>query len=61
MTSGSATLSASTRRSVLLLSFATFSSMAAQRLCDAMLPELAREFSVGLAQAAQVISVVAVV
>ena len=61
MTSGSATLSASTRRSVLLLSFATFSSMAAQRLCDAMLPELAREFSVGLAQAAQVISVFAVV
>jgi YNFM family putative membrane transporter len=61
MTSGSATLSASTRRSVLLLSFATFASMAAQRLCDAMLPELAREFSVGLAQAAQVISVFAVV
>ncbi len=61
MTSGSTTLSASTRRSVLLLSFATFASMAAQRLCDAMLPELAREFSVGLAQAAQVISVFAVV
>lgn len=35
--------------------------MAVQRLCDAMLPELAREFSVGLAQAAQVISVFAVV
>lgn len=61
MTSGSVTLTPSTRRSVLLLSFATFASMAAQRLCDAMLPELSREFSVGLAQAAQVISVFAVV
>jgi MFS transporter, YNFM family, putative membrane transport protein len=34
--------------------------MAAQRLCDAMLPELAREFSVSLAQAAQVVSLFAV-
>jgi YNFM family putative membrane transporter len=59
--SGSATLSASTHRSVLLLSFATFASMAVQRLCDAMLPELSREFSVSLAEAAQVISVFAVV
>lgn len=61
MTTGSATLSAATRRSVLLLSFATFASMAAQRICDAMLPELSRTFSVSLAQAAQVVSVFAVV
>jgi MFS transporter, YNFM family, putative membrane transport protein len=61
MTSGSPSLSASTRRSVLLLSFATFASMAVQRLCDAMLPELSRVFSVSLAEAAQVISVFAVV
>ena len=61
MSSGPATLSASTHRSVLLLSFATFASMAVQRLCDAMLPELSREFSVSLAEAAQVISVFAVV
>ena len=53
-------ISASTRRSILLLSFATFSSMTAQRICDAMLPELARVFSVSLGQAAAVISVFAV-
>ncbi|MFI5446320.1 MFS transporter [Polaromonas sp. UC242_47] len=61
MTTGTATLSAATRRSILLLSFATFSSMAVQRVCDAMLPELSRAFSVSLAQAAQVVSVFAVV
>ncbi|PHM20070.1 MAG: MFS transporter [Curvibacter sp. PD_MW3] len=61
MTSGDASISAATRRSVLLLSFATFSSMTAQRLCDAMLPELSREFSASLAQAAQVVSMFAVV
>ncbi len=61
MTSGPSALSLSTRRSVLLLSFATFASMAAQRLCDAMLPELSRVFSVTLAEAAQVISLFAVV
>ncbi|MFN4359794.1 MAG: MFS transporter [Hylemonella sp.] len=61
MTTGPTTISASTRRSVLLLSFATFSSMAAQRLCDAMLPELSREFSAGLAEVAQVVSVFAVI
>lgn len=61
MTTGPATISAATRRSILLLSFATFASMAVQRICDAMLPELAREFSVSLAQAAQVVSVFAVV
>lgn len=61
MTIGSAPISAATHRSILLLSFATFSSMAAQRICDAMLPELSRVFSVSLAQAAQVVSVFAVV
>lgn len=34
--------------------------MVAQRICDAMLPELARVFAVGLPQAAQVVSVFAV-
>lgn len=61
MTTGSATLTAATRRSILLLSFATFSSMAVQRICDAMLPELSRSFAVSLPQAAQVVSVFAVV
>ena len=55
-----ATISSATRRSILLLSFATFSSMAAQRICDAMLPELSRVFSVSLVQASQVISAFAV-
>lgn len=40
---------------------ATFSSMAMQRVCDAMLPELSREFGVSMAQAAQVVSFFAVV
>ena len=35
--------------------------MAVQRICDAMLPELARVFSVSLGQAAQVVSVFAIV
>ncbi len=61
MTATTHGLSASTRRSIRFLSFATFSSMASQRICDAMLPELSREFSVSLAQAAQVISVFAMV
>ena len=47
------------RQSILLLSFASFSSMAVQRICDAMLPELARVFSVTLGDAAQVVSVFA--
>ena len=59
--SPSGPLPAPLRRSILLLSFATFASMATQRLCDAMLPELSRAFSVSLAQAAQVVSVFAVV
>ncbi|MES2399409.1 MAG: MFS transporter [Pseudomonadota bacterium] len=53
-------VSAATRRSILLLSTATFSSMVAQRICDAMLPELSRVFAVGLPQAAQVVSVFAI-
>ena len=56
----SAPLSAATRRAILLLSFGTFSSMVAQRICDAMLPELARVFAVGLPRAAQVVSVFAI-
>lgn len=53
-------LSADTRRRVLLLSLACFCSMATQRICDAMLPELAREFDTSMARAAQVVSVFAV-
>ena len=60
-TPASSALSAATRRSILLLSFATFASMAVQRLCDAMLPELARVFDTSLAQAAHVISFFAVI
>jgi len=56
----SAPLSAATRRTIVFLSFATFASMVAQRICDAMLPELSRVFSVSLTQAAQVVSVFAV-
>lgn len=56
----SPSISPATHRSILLLSFATFSSMAAQRICDAMLPELARVFAVSLGQAAQVVSVFAI-
>jgi len=58
--SASSPISPATRRSILLLSCATFSSMVAQRICDAMLPELSRVFAVSLAQAAQVVSVFAV-
>ena len=39
---------------------ATFSSMSTQRVCDAMLPELARVFSAPLSQAAQAISYFAI-
>lgn len=59
--SSPATPSIATQRSILLLSFATFSSMATQRVCDAMLPELSRVFAVGLSEAAQVVSVFAIV
>lgn len=56
-----ASIEAATRRAIALLSLATFSSMVSQRICDAMLPELAREFGVPLAAAAQVVSMFAVV
>ncbi|WP_421956155.1 MFS transporter [Polaromonas sp.] len=63
MTNGTAIapIPATTRRTIFLLSCATFSSMATQRICDAMLPELSRVFSASLAQAAQVVSMFAVV
>ena len=44
---------------MLLLSLACFASMASQRICDAMLPELARQFDSTLAAAAQVVSLFA--
>ena len=56
MQAAPAPLSAGTRRSIVLLSCATFASMTAQRICDAMLPELSRVFAVSLGQAAQVVS-----
>ena len=56
MQAAPAPLPAGTRRSIVLLSFATFASMTAQRICDAMLPELSRVFAVSLGQAAQVVS-----
>jgi predicted MFS family arabinose efflux permease len=43
-------------RSVWLLSLACFTSMASQRICDAMLPELSRQFNSPLAATAQVVS-----
>lgn len=54
-------LPAQTRRTVLLLALACFCSMATQRICDAMLPELAREFDASMARTGQVVSVFAVV
>ena len=61
MTVGASPISPATRRSILLLSFVAFCSMATQRICDAMLPELARVFDASLAQAARVVSAFAVV
>ena len=52
-------ISPTTQRTIVLLSLATFSSMATQRICDAMLPELARVFTTSLGQAAHVVSVFA--
>ncbi|MBU3647699.1 MAG: MFS transporter [Limnohabitans sp.] len=49
-------LSPATRRAIVLLSFATFSSMALQRICDPMLPELSRVFHAPLSEVSQVIS-----
>ena len=51
---------AETNRSVLLLSLACCASMMSQRICDAMLPELSRQFDTTLAAAAQVVSLFAV-
>lgn len=45
---------------IVLLSLAAFASAASMRVTDAMLPRLASEFHVGLAQAAHVITVFAV-
>ena len=59
--SSSQALPAVTRRTVLLLSMACFASMASQRICDAMLPELSRQFDSSLAATAQVVSVFALV
>ncbi|MBC7548256.1 MAG: MFS transporter [Polaromonas sp.] len=53
-------ISPAIRRAILVLTFGTFCSMVAQRICDAMLPELSRVFAVSLAQAAQVVSVFAI-
>ena len=52
---------AALRRTIFQLSLASFASMTIQRLCDPMLPELARDFSVDLGQAAAVIGWFAVV
>jgi predicted MFS family arabinose efflux permease len=61
LTPNATAIAPTTQRTVLLLSFATFASMTAQRICDAMLPELARVFDTGLTQAAQVVSMFAIV
>jgi predicted MFS family arabinose efflux permease len=53
-------LSSSTRRAIFLLSLATFSSMALQRICDPMLPELSRVFSAPIGEVSQVISFFAI-
>lgn len=55
----SAAPSPDTARTLPLLLLAALASMAAQRICDAMLPELSREFGVGLAEAARTVSVFA--
>ena len=47
-------------RAILLLSLASFASAASVRLCDSMLPELARYFSTNTAEAAHVVSFFAV-
>ena len=52
-------LPASVKKAILFLSLATFSSMAVQRICDPMLPELSRSFDVAIGDAAQVISLFA--
>jgi YNFM family putative membrane transporter len=49
-------VSASLSRSIVLLGLAAFCSMTVQRMCDPMLPELAREFHSTLSEVAVVIS-----
>jgi YNFM family putative membrane transporter len=58
--SDSHALTPALRRSIVLLSLSNFASMSVQRICDAMLPALAQDFSVSLAQAAQVVSFFAI-
>lgn len=53
-------LSPATRRAILLLSLATFSSMAVQRVCDPMLPELSRVFATPISDVSKVISFFAI-
>jgi YNFM family putative membrane transporter len=53
-------LTPATKRAILLLSFATFSSMCTQRVCDPMLPELSRVFDAPMGQAAHVVSYFAI-
>jgi YNFM family putative membrane transporter len=48
-----------TRRAIFLLSLATFSSMALQRICDPMLPELSRVFDAPIGEVSEVISLFA--
>ena len=50
----------STRRAIFLLSLATFCSMAVQRICDPMLPELSRVFNAPINHVSQVISFFAI-
>jgi len=54
------TLSPVTRRAILLLSLATFSSMSVQRICDPMLPELAKVFEAPMSAVSQVVSLFAI-
>ena len=53
-------LAAALTLTIVLLSLAAFASAASMRVTDAMLPRLASQFHVGLAQAASVITVFAV-
>jgi len=53
-------LSPTTRRAIFLLSLATFSSMAVQRVCDPMLPELSRFFEAPIGEVSKVISFFAI-
>lgn len=55
-----AELSPATRRAIVLLSLATFTSMSTQRVCDAMLPELSAVFAAPMGDAARVISYFAI-